>query len=53
MTSERTTVHIALPTKDERELLRLLTPAEKLAVLLDAARRKAARLGEPEPDSDT
>lgn len=45
-TSDRTTVHIAMPTREERELLRLLSPAERLAAIVEAARKKAAALGE-------
>lgn len=43
---DRTTVHIPLPTREERDLLRLLTPAERLAAMVEAARKKAAALGE-------
>lgn len=46
MKQERTTVHVAKPSQEERDLLRLLTAAEKLAALVEAARAKAARLGE-------
>lgn len=50
MKSERTTVHVAMPTKEERELLRLLTASEKLEAMLEAARRKAVRLSEEQGD---
>jgi len=50
MKEDRTTIHVAMPTQEERELLRLLTPVEKLAALLEAARTKAARLGDVQPD---
>lgn len=53
MKDKRTTIHIAMPTKDERELLRLLTPAERLTAMLDAARRKAAKLTRGDTATDT
>lgn len=43
--NDRTTIHISKPTKEERALLRLLSPAERLAALVEAARKKAAALG--------
>jgi hypothetical protein len=52
MSGDRTTIHVAMPTKEERELLRLLTPAEKLAALVEAARLKASRLSEERGDGE-
>lgn len=49
MKNERTTVHIAMPTSEERDLLRLLTPKEKLEAMVEAAKQKAMRLGEVVP----
>jgi hypothetical protein len=53
MKPSRTTVHIAKPEQDEYSLLRLLSPEEKLQVLLAAARAKAARIGTIDAGSDT
>jgi hypothetical protein len=44
MTNKQTTVRIDKTTPDEAALLRVLTPAEKLAALIEAAKQKAARL---------
>lgn len=40
-----TTVRILAPTPEEASLLRILTPEEKLQILLKAAREKAAKTG--------
>lgn len=48
MPSDRTTIHISKPTKEERALLRLLSSEERLAALVEAARRKAGQLTQGE-----
>jgi len=53
MKPSRTTVHIAKPAQDEYSLLRLLSPEEKLQVLLAAAKAKAARIGANDSGNDT
>ena len=53
MKTKRVTISIALPTPAERALLRLLSPAARLIILLAAARVEAARLGHPAPPSET
>ena len=53
MKKKRITISIALPTPAERALLRLLSPAARLIILLAAARVQAARLGHPAPPSET
>ena len=55
MKKKRITISIALPTPAERALLRLLSPAARLIILLAAARVEAARLGmaHPAPPSET
>jgi hypothetical protein len=40
-----TTVRILAPTPEEASLLRILTPEEKLQVLIKAAKEKAAKAG--------
>jgi uncharacterized membrane protein len=43
MSNKQSSVRIAAPSQDEAALLRVLTPAEKLAVLVEAARRKVTK----------
>jgi hypothetical protein len=44
MAQEQSSVRIDKPTPAEAELLRLLSPAEKLATLVEAAAKKAGQL---------
>lgn len=53
MKAARTTVHIAKPAPEEYTLLRLLSPEEKLAAMVAAARAKAARIGGIDSDRDS
>lgn len=41
---DTTTVRIKAPSDTERDLINILTPDERLAALVDAARAKAHRL---------